>query len=124
VTFANPIDSVLSGLNVTMVGTCTSSSTMVAQNDNAGSPGSSAATPDAAFARAMTNAKAIKDRHDDELMNIPGVVGTAIGKGSTPGQVAIHVYIQKDTPEVRKHLPNQIEGVPVIIRETGDINAL
>ena len=124
VTFANPIDSVLSTLNVSIVGTCNSNAaaTELAQNESPTSATPSAAS-DVAFEHAMANAKAVKDRHDDEMMNIPGVVGTAVGNGDAPGQAAIEVYVKKDTAEIRKHVPPQVEGVPVIIRETGDLNA-
>jgi hypothetical protein len=64
----------------------------------------------------------VLERHTDSLMNIPGVVGTA--EGSCAGRPCILVFVIKDTPEVRKVVPSQLEGVMVEIRESGQIEAL
>ncbi len=107
VTIANPISAVLSQLDVSMVGSCTP-----------------AAVPDAAQAdvlaanvgmskEVVASATAVRDRHEDELMSIPGAVGTGIGIGDQPGQPAIEVYVKKLTPQAQAGAPKEVEGIPV-----------
>ncbi len=67
----------------------------------------------------VTSATAVRDRHEDELMKIPGAVGTAIGMSDTPGQPAINVYIEKMTPEAQAVAPKEVEGLPVKLIENG-----
>lgn len=55
--------------------------------------------------------------HTDRLMAISGVAGT--GQGLHEGKACIKVYVVKLTPELRKKIPGNIEGYPVIIEETG-----
>ncbi len=112
-TIANPISSVLSGLKVTMVGGCTAAAA------------SSAATPDVLAGdvgmskEAVASAASVRDRHEDELMRIPGAVGTGIGASDQPGQPAIVVYVKKLTPEVQAAAPKEMEGVPVKLIANG-----
>ena len=112
-TIANPISAVLSGLNVTMVGGCTAAAA------------SSAATPDAVAGDvgmskdAVASAASVRDRHEDELMRIPGAVGTGIGASDQPGQPAIVVYVKKMTPEAQAAAPKEVEGVPVKLIANG-----
>jgi hypothetical protein len=54
-------------------------------------------------------------------MNIPGVMGTA--EGSCAGRPCILVLVQQVTPELRKAVPSQLDGIQVDIRETGRIKA-
>jgi len=63
----------------------------------------------------------LKDR-TDELMSIPGVVGTA--QGICNSKPCIKVYVVKKTPELDKKIPENIEGFPVSIEETGEIRPL
>ena len=112
-TVANPISAVLSGLNVTMVGSCTpAAASDTAQPDLlAGNVGMSKEVVD--------SATAVRDRHEDELMNIPGAVGTAIGMSDQPGKPAIEVYVKKMTPDAQAAAPKEVEGVPVKLIENG-----
>ena len=64
----------------------------------------------------------IKDQAD-HIMAVPGVVGIASGL-TNDGTPCILVLVTKDTAELRKHIPEQLEGHPVIIDETGEIRAL
>ena len=61
------------------------------------------------------------ERHTDSLMSIPGVVGTA--EGSCAGRPCILVFVRQSTPEVRKAVPQQIDGFTVELRESGPIQA-
>jgi hypothetical protein len=51
------------------------------------------------------------------LMKIPGVVGTAIGLcDSTP---CLKVLVVRATPELRKAIPDTLDGYRVVLDETG-----
>ena len=60
--------------------------------------------------------------HTNELMSIPGVVGTA--QGLCNDKPCIKVYVIKKTPELDQKIPNTLEGYPVSIEETGEIRPL
>ena len=112
-TLVNPISDVLSGLGVSMVGSCTpaAASGLSQPQVEAADVGMSKKDVD--------SATAVRDRHEDELMKIPGAVGTAIGKSDQPGQPAIEVYIDKMTPQAKRAAPKEVEGVPVKLIENG-----
>jgi hypothetical protein len=104
VAVANPINEVLDKLNVSMVGvsgTSTTSGTEVSEAD-------------------VTKAKKAQAKHDLRLKRVPGGVGHGIGIGRS-GKVVIKVYVEKDTPEARKAIPDSVDGIPVEIEETGKI---
>jgi hypothetical protein len=110
-TILNPISAVLSGLNVSMVGQCMAAMAAPPAEAQAANAGMSK--------EAVDSATAVRDRHEDELMSIPGAVGTAIGVSDQAGQPAIHVYLNKMTPEARAAAPETVEGVPVKLIESG-----
>jgi len=60
--------------------------------------------------------------HTDELMSIPGVVGTA--QGLCDNKPCIKVLVAKDTQEIRNSIPHEIDGYLVVIQESGEIHAL
>jgi len=62
---------------------------------------------------------AVQNRHTDRLMAIPGVVGTATGLG--PNGPA--VIILTKAPGIAG-IPSDLDGVPVIVKVTGEIRAL
>ena len=66
--------------------------------------------------------QAVKRRHDDELMAIPGVVGTSIANDAE-GRPLIEVYVDRPTDEFSDAVPTQIEGVTVRLVETGPFTA-
>lgn len=71
------------------------------------------------------SSKTIEDvlkEHTDELMAIPGVIGTA--QGVCKGKSCIKVYVKEKTPELEQKIPDSIEGYPVSIEEIGEIHAL
>ena len=75
-------------------------------------------------AKKMT-AKTIEEAlnaHTDEWMSIPGVVGTAIGEFK--GKPCIKILVVRKTEQLKKKIPSQVEGFPVVIEETGEIRAL
>ena len=78
-TFANPISEVLSKLNVSMVGTCTAAAASDA-------PGADVLAASIGVSKeVVASAKAVRDRHEDQLMSIPGAVGSAIRGGRSAG---------------------------------------
>jgi hypothetical protein len=112
-TVANPITAVLDGLKIAMVGGCTPAAAFdtAAPDVMAGNMGMSKDV--------VASATAVRDRHEDELMRIPGAVGTGIGAGDQPGQPAIVVYVKKMTPEAQGAAPKEVEGMPVKLIENG-----
>ena len=65
--------------------------------------------------------EAVQRAHTDSLMRIPGVVGTAIGLcDESP---CIKVLVVRATPELRKAIPDTIDGYRVVLDETGTVRA-
>lgn len=115
-TIANPISAVLSGLNVSMVGSCTPAvSTLAQANVEAQSIGLST--------EVVESAKAIRNRHEDSLMRVPGAVGTGIGVSDGSGNPTIEVYVKKLTPEAQAAASTDVEGLPVKLVESGEFVA-
>jgi hypothetical protein len=127
ITIANPIGDVLSALGVSMVG-CSSSA-------NQGKslfrrivallfPSASAEQRFPVNSAVIANASQVKGRHEQTIMNIPGVVGMGVGLSQTvPNQVVIQVFVEQATEALTKTLPTQLEGVSVEIVETGEVVA-
>jgi hypothetical protein len=72
----------------------------------------------------MMSKSAIKDtikKHAGELMNIQGVVGVA--EGRSQGRPCILVFVQKKTKELRSKVPKSLEGFPIRMEQSGDIEA-
>lgn len=65
--------------------------------------------------------KEVLDAHSDEVMRLPGVIGT--GEGSEGGERVFVVFVNQRTPELDKQLPKQIGGYTVVVRVTGDVSA-
>ena len=115
-TIGNPISKVLSELNVSMVGSCTPALSEPAQADlDAQALGLST--------EVVESAKAIRDRHEDALMRVPGAVGTGIAAGDQAGQPTIELYVKKITPETEAAASQDVEGTPVKLVETGEFVA-
>ena len=69
---------------------------------------------------AFEHVKDVQDRHTDELMARPGVVGTAVGLGDDGGYA---VLVLLERPGV-VGIPRGLEGVPIQVVVTGKIYAL
>jgi hypothetical protein len=70
-------------------------------------------------------AKSIEEvltEHTKELMSIPGVAGVA--QGICNGKPCIKVYVVKETPELKRKIPETLEGYKVMIEETGEFRVL
>jgi len=128
-TIANPISNVLTKLGVSMTGGCVpppvvapqaATPQAVDQAANATVAENSTVAENATVSKDLVDSSmAVRDRHESELMKIPGAVGTGIGVGDKPGQPAIEVYINKMTPEAKAAAPKDVEGVPVKLIENG-----
>ncbi len=70
---------------------------------------------------AKTIVEVLKE-HTEELMSLPGVVGTA--QGLCNDNPCIKVLVIEKTPELVQKIPDILEGYPVMIEETGEIRAL
>ncbi len=70
----------------------------------------------------LIRAGEIKKRHDQELMSIPGVVGTGLSRGPD-GAPVIEAYVERLSPKLEKSVPAELEGVPVRIVLTGAFQA-
>jgi len=60
--------------------------------------------------------------HRTSLLTIPGICG--IGQGGSLHAPHITIYIQAQCPNILDSIPATLEGYPVTIKETGDIDAL
>ncbi|NIO03133.1 MAG: hypothetical protein GTN74_00570 [Proteobacteria bacterium] len=65
----------------------------------------------------------VQERHTDDLMAEPGVVGTATGL-TDAGNPAILVFAESFHAAQAAIIPARIEGVPVVVRITGKIRPL
>jgi hypothetical protein len=63
----------------------------------------------------------VKTRHEEQLLNVPGVVG--VGIGLSQGQVVIKVFLEAMTPELMQRLPDTLDGFSVVPEVTGKIIA-
>lgn len=71
--------------------------------------------------RRMASALAVKRRHEARLMQIPGVVGVAIGRKD--GRDCIRVYVKEDKPKILAALPRFLEEIEVEVVVTGTFAA-
>ncbi|MFC1539645.1 hypothetical protein ACFL6H_09485 [Candidatus Latescibacterota bacterium] len=60
--------------------------------------------------------------HTNELMSYPNVVGTAISENE--GKPCILIMVTQKTQELVEKIPEELEGYPLIIKETGEFRAL
>lgn len=60
----------------------------------------------------------VQARHEDSIMNVPGVVGVGIGECN--GQLCLKVFLEEETPE-SKNIPSEIEGFQLEKEITGPI---
>jgi hypothetical protein len=65
----------------------------------------------------------LKD-HDKELLAIPGVVGVYVGLLPDDKTPCLKVMVVKETEDLKRRIPNSIEGYPVLIEESGVIRPL
>lgn len=64
----------------------------------------------------------VKTQYEAWLMAIDGVVGAGIGE--CEGKPCIEVYLENDSPDLKKQIPQQLNGFKVVIEVTGAIEVL
>lgn len=62
---------------------------------------------------------AVLAAHNDSLMSVPGVVGTAVGRCS--GAPCIRVLVTRTSDELRRRIPRELEGYRVQVDVTGPV---
>jgi hypothetical protein len=109
IAIANPINDVLNHFGVTMVG-------------GAASAGASTAAENGpASKKGLAAAIAVQQRHARELMNVPGAIGHAVGAGNSP---VVKILVREITPGAQAAAPRQLEGIPVVLEEVGDVRGM
>ena len=66
-----------------------------------------------------SRALAVKERHESELLGLPGVEG--VGLTERAGRESILLYLHDE--EARAGVPAEVDGVPVACEVTGPIEA-
>ena len=89
--------------------------------------------PHAALAPADTTAsdttmpnrpiEVVQEEHTPALMALAGVTGTFIG-ATADGRPCIKIMVVQRTPELERRLPQELDGYPVEIVESGHIRPL
>lgn len=67
---------------------------------------------------------AVLASHDRRLLALPGVVGVYVGlmdDGATP---CLKVMLARDDAQLRRTLPKELEGYPVLVEVSGEIKPL
>ena len=62
----------------------------------------------------------VKARHQDRLLNLPGVVSVGVGLDET-GQQAIIVGLDRRREQTLRDLPMSLEGYSVVVQVIGEI---
>jgi len=83
----------------------------------AGTPGSPESGAPAAEA---PDAAQVKAEHEAELMAIQGVLG--LGIGGSEDEPAIVVYLIDNNPQLLAQIPQELDGIKVIVEVTGPID--
>jgi len=101
-TIANPINSVLTALHLSFVGAA------------AEAPMEAPADPE------VERVSEVKDRYDDDLLSLPGVVGHGVSLSQDGSGRPVIVLFLKDNSVQVENLPTTIEGVSVETKITGE----
>ncbi len=67
--------------------------------------------------------KEIQKRHEERILSIPNVVGIGIGLGGDGDNYEFVVFFKKPGLQVKRQVPQQLEGVPVRLKESGSFKA-
>lgn len=68
----------------------------------------------------LARAKEVQKKYEDELLAKENVVGVSIGQED---EISLVVLVDKDTPHVSEQIPHELDGVPVIVRQVGKLEA-
>ena len=127
-TFANPIQSALDVLGVSLVGSASTGQAPFSRwlGSLLGWASTAHAAPRGRLVDPVSLAAArhARQRHEDAIMRLAGVLGLGVGMSDlVPGDAAVEVYVERDTPARRRAIPAWLDGVGVRVVETGEIVA-
>jgi fibronectin type 3 domain-containing protein len=103
--------------SVILLAALVATASAAASSGGVGAPG---AGPPSGPPPALETAIAAQERHTDELLARPGVVGTGVGLNPA-GRPVIRIYVE--APAAAAGLPGALDGVPVETVATGIISA-
>ncbi|MBC8248787.1 MAG: hypothetical protein H8E90_03830 [Anaerolineales bacterium] len=63
----------------------------------------------------------VMEKHQEELMGMPGVLGVGIGRSEATGEFVILVMIEEMTTALEEVLPKELDGFKVESVVTGEI---
>jgi hypothetical protein len=63
----------------------------------------------------------IQQKHQHELMRIPGVIGVGIGLDAD--ESVLVVMVAKQSRTIKRKVPKELDGYRLVIQETGVIRA-
>ncbi len=111
----NPIQTVLTKLNVSLVGqACTGA----AYAQDADGSVRSADISDELRA-SIEHVRRVKELRGRTLLKISGVAAVGIGAGNDPNSAMLNVYLTQDTPEIRNRVLKQLKGEQVRFKQLG-----
>jgi hypothetical protein len=67
----------------------------------------------------MLTISQVLSQHTKEWMQLPGVTGT--GEGEKDGKPAVIIFVEHSSKELQAKLPQEMNGYPVVIEETGRV---
>ncbi|MBK3625288.1 hypothetical protein JHN59_10600 [Streptomyces sp. MBT49] len=67
-------------------------------------------------------ARVVKERHERDLLALEGV--EAVGLGRLHGEPAIRIYVDHGAESAIANIPPSLDGIPVVIKESGVFQAL
>jgi len=65
----------------------------------------------------------VMEKHQEELMSMPGVLGVGIGRSEATGEFVILVMVKEMPPALQEVLPKELDGFKVESVVTGEIEA-
>lgn len=75
------------------------------------------------MSESLEKVRAVKQLHEKQWLACAGVVAVGIGQRGD-GSPQIVVSVEAETDRIRREIPEQVEGVAVEIRVTGQMRAL
>jgi hypothetical protein len=70
----------------------------------------------------VSDLRTVLARHLRGLVSLPGVVGVA--EGETGGRPCVVVYVAEASAAVSARVPAEVDGWPVVVRESGEFRGL
>jgi hypothetical protein len=71
----------------------------------------------------LERVKQIKRRYEQQWLSLAGVVAVGIGT-TAAGKVGVIVSVKENPEKIRASIPQQVDGIDVEIRVTGELRAL